>query len=368
MLVALAIFSMLGTVLVGLLWLAADAWRSGERVRATYERAQAVLSQLSVDLEAVYSREPESGAASGKAAVPTARMFCFRRPDTGTQQLSFVRTFESGPERSLTFRAGRGRVPYTDGFTGDPAELMAPGGLIGVTYSVKGRDLRRVTLGPPRPPGKKLESVVETTSGEGEVLAGNVLHLGFRFWTQYTRNWREPPPLEGGRGPFGPETVWDSTRGIPEIRARDPRTGRERPFFMARGPESLGWSADDVFPEIVEVTLVVEPDDRRAVRTELIRPLSASGLTASVATTAGFEHPETGTPFVLIGGEWVRLKDMGRGEFVIAERGARGTGRASHARGTEVRQGTAFVQQIRLPGFREDWSRDADFRRMFGVN
>ena len=363
MLVAISIFIVLGGALVAMSHQAMDAWRAGETKRLTYERAEAVFSQIALDLQAAYTREPTDGKF-----IPMARFFA---TGGGTEpgRLSFVRSFETGPERSFTYYAGSKRgasKPYTDGFTGDPATLGPLGGLLGVTYHLDGRKLRRAALAPPESPAKNLLST--TGDRKGEVLTDNCLYLGFRFWTQHTRNWSAAPPRPsrkswGGKGrSVGPETIWDSTRGA-GVETVDEKSGRKRPFSLSRGPASRDYPADDVFPEIVEVTLVVEPDAKRAPRTELADGLGISGKVAYVKSTSALPDPERGAPYLLIGGEWVRCSKVIEGAYKIEKRGVRGTAPGSHPAGTEVRAGTTFLFRVYVPGYREDWTSETEFLR-----
>jgi len=142
-LVSIGIFIVMGAALVTLWRLGLGMWGRGERRRKTYEQAQGALAQISLDLEAVYAREPV------RQGVPTARFICTRDKATGQQRLSFVRTFETGPERAYTYHAAGDGDAYTDGFTGDGRSLGAIGGVIGVTYFRSGREFRRA--GPPVP-------------------------------------------------------------------------------------------------------------------------------------------------------------------------------------------------------------------------
>jgi len=367
MIVAIGIFIAMGAALVTLMHLGLEQWRKGERRRRVYEQAQAGLAQLGLDLEAAFTREPAVRAQSGGVgSLPTARFFCTSDDAGGSQRLSFVRTFEAGPERAFTFDAGRGKEPYTDGFVGDPRDLTAMGGLLGVTYflgGASGRELRRATLGPPAPARTSL--LCTTGSQEGEVLIGNVLYLGFRFRTQTTVTWDDPPPgtRPGRKAWQWPETVWDSTRGA-GIEGVEPTSGRRRPFALARGPESLLVPTDDVFPEVVETTLVVEANHARALRTDLTKPLSAADVEVRVASTRGFVDPSMGPPYLLVSGtEWISYKAKGKRSFKVSARGLRGTKAKSHPKGAEVRAGTTFVMRAHVPGWRADWTSDADFKR-----
>jgi type II secretory pathway pseudopilin PulG len=353
-LVAMSIFFAMGTALVGMVYAAVDAWRSNEGRRRAYERAQEALAQISQDLEAVYAREPV------QSGVPMARLFC--TTDGEGQRLAFVRSFETGPERAFTYYAsGKGGTPYTESFVGDPRTMAEPGGLLGVTYFMRGRELRRAVRGPPLPPaGADLAKLIKVTDSPGEVLADNVLFFGLRFWTQYTTSWKGAAPDLKKKKAGGPETIWDSTRGA-GIGDAAPESGRTRPFCMYRGPESLAEPSDDVFPEIVEVTLVVEPDDRRAVKTELVEPMTESDAVAHVASTKGFDGPARVAPFLLIGSEWVKFVEKSARGFRISARGQRRTARTMHAAGAQVRIGTTFVLRTYVPAFREDWTGEADF-------
>ncbi len=367
MIVAIGIFIAMGGALVTLMHLGLEQWRKGERRRRVYEQAQAGFGQLGLDLEAAFTREPAARAQSGGVgALPTARFFCTSDDAGGSQRLSFVRTFEAGPERAFTFDAGKGKEPYTDGFAGDPRDLTAIGGLLGVTYflgGASGRELRRATLGPPAPARTSL--LCTTGSQEGEVLIGNVLYLGFRFRTQTTVTWDDPPPgtRPGRKAWQWPETIWDSTRGA-GVEGVEPTSGRRRPFALARGPESLLVPSDDVFPEVVETTLVVEASDARALRTDLTKPLSAADMEVHVASTRGFVDPSMGPPYLLVGGtEWISYKVKGKRSFKVDARGLRGTKASAHRKGAVVRSGTTFVMRVHVPGWRADWTPDADFKR-----
>jgi hypothetical protein len=353
-LVSIGIFVIMGAALVTLWRLGLGMWARGERRRKTYEQAQSVLAQVALDLETAYTREPI------QQGLPTARFFC-TRDKTGMQRLSFVRTFETGPERAYTYHAGDGGNSYTDGFTGDGTSLKAIGGLLGVSYFRTGRELRRATLGPPSPTTTGARTT--TGSSPGEVVSANCLYLGFRFWSQYTTTWDEPTGSRSSkRGRPWPETVWDSTRGAGVVEPIDP-SGRARAFSLARGQLSLEEPFDDIFPEIVEITLVVEPHKNRTLRTELTSWAGASSEKIDVASTRGFDDPSMGPMFLLVGDEWVKVKKKRKRGFLLSGRGLRGTEPSEHDEWTIVRQGTTFTMRVGVPGYRTNWSSEADFRR-----
>ena len=89
--------------------------------------------------------------------------------------------------------------------------------------------------------------------------------------------------------------------------------------------------------------------------------MSESDNVAYVTTTSGFEDPTEGSPYIMIGNEWVKCKKKDRRRFVIAKRGVRGTARAAHETATKVRVGTTLVLRVYVPAYREDWSSMRDF-------
>lgn len=357
MLVAMAVFAALGAMLVSMVTAGLAAWRVGERRRISYERARAVFDRLEKDLLTAYTLEP----VPRPGTVPAARFICYREPGSMRQTLAFVRTFETGPERAFTHFAGRGSKVYEGGqaHAADPAALGALGGLLGVRYIHDGRELKRAVRAPPS------DRLYDPAGGKGEVIAKDMLYVGYRFWSQVTSSWKDVAPSRKRGALSGPETVWDSTRGA-SLAEVDPGTKRRRPFVMARGKASLEDPGDDVFPEIVEIMLVIEPDEARAVKTDLTRPLSESDSVAFVASTRGFPDPSEVRVCLLIDREWVECSEKRNRSFVLSGRGLRHTARARHARGGIVRVGTSFVMRVGVPGKREDWSSDKDFLRKQG--
>jgi hypothetical protein len=381
LLVAMAAVVLIGTMMIAIMSTALGMWGSAERQRKVYARARTVFGYLEDDLGAALTRDPPGGTVRN-------RLFC--EPDrTGRQVLMLTRTFGAGGERGLAFSAGdgldavnlpaKGDKPRPDDEDSDERsgradeelynfedddkdgrvdEDLAPlAGSAQVVYLHRGRELRRAVRSPT---GSDFRSMF----GRAQVLAGDVLHFGLLFATPRTSsefggrdsrnrdlgpltvNWDpnlpKVPTTKNARGPFGPDRLWDSTRGVlPE-------------FSFYLGPQSKDDGEDDVFPEVVRVVLVLEPHQLRTVRTDTLGYISDTTGIIEVASTQGFPPPGRDDSYILVDDEWVHYKGMDKRSFIVDRRGARGTPATSHPRGASVRCGRTFTRTFYLPAYRSE--------------
>jgi hypothetical protein len=299
----------------------------------------------------------------------------------------FVRSFEGGSEKGFSYTAGDGLDVTDRPYTGDEPgaddedhlarsgradeeiynfidddgdgrvdEDLAPlGGSAQIVYLHTGRKLKR---GIRSPAGSEFASMFS----KSQVIADNVLFFGLKFATPYTSiggaytlstgaanplafNWTAPrtlPTKKHPQGPFGPEDIWDSTRG------------NLSSFSWYAGPQSRDDGDDDVFPEAIRVTLVVEPHELRTLRTDLTQPVSDMGGVIRVASTRGFPPPGRDDSYVLIDDEWMHYKEMDARSLIIDKRGARDSIAATHERGASVRCGRTFTCTFYLAGHRNE--------------
>ncbi len=228
-------------------------WTQSERRRVLYENSSGCLETIADDIRLTLTQEP-AGVSEIKA-----RMIGDVDPETHNQRLMFVRTFETGPERALTFFAGNGQINNVqakapgkaapadsaqsdvpplpkgggDDFTGlKMGNYKALGGLAMVAYFTKNQTLYRVIHAPVPD-----EMTPLLTPENAQAIAPDVLYLGFEYWSQYTDTWEAPKAREKNNGP---EYIWDSTRGLD--------TPLLRKFRLHRGADSLNDKDDDVFP------------------------------------------------------------------------------------------------------------------------
>ena len=189
------------------------------------------------------------------------------------------------------------------------------------------------------------DRTVDRTTGKSfrrhfEVLDDGVLHLEFRFWTQFTNTWDSKKQVMSRRrfskGNSGPSFVWDSTRK--EVRR----------FFLFRRRTRLE-DADFVYPEVVQVRMTLET--RAAdVRVELDGSIAKETDTLPVSGTRGMPDPPK---YVKIGKEWNLYRDLTHNEIIVQRRGVRGTKPESHSVGDRIRFGRTFTAEVYIPVYRE---------------
>lgn len=343
-----------------------SAWQQSERRRVLYERASGVMDIVATDVRLAVTDEQSGVTKVG------ARLIGDIDPTDGSQRIMFIRAFETGPERAMVSTAGDGRPgsltfrpPDDDGniaaplspdlkttdadvYTGTRVGDFKPlGGLAAVGFFVRNQTLYRAIQAPPP---DALSALFDPA--RCQLIAQDVLHLGFDYWSQETKTW-EPDRKE--KTYSGPERIWDSTRSItvPPLNK----------FFLHRGPESALDTADDVFPQKIRVTLVCDAPMPRAVNTKLAQEMGDTEIGwVDVDHTRGFADGGDLNSYVYIDGEWMAFKNRRENAFEISARGARGTKATSHKPGALIRTGRAFRKIIYIPGWREDFQSDDAWR------
>jgi prepilin-type N-terminal cleavage/methylation domain-containing protein len=332
-------------------------WTKGERLRVIGEKASGVFNVMRDDLRLALTREP-AGATEVKI-----RFIGDVDKKTGMQRLGFVRSFESGPERALTFNSGNAvpvQTAYTldepdvparkpkappppplqgnvEDFTGLKAGNFKPlGGMVMSGYCVKDQVLYRKLQAPV---GDSFQALFDQP---GQVLATDVLYLGFDYWSQATQSWDRQLPHSKIAGP---DKNWDSTRGY------------EIPFSLHRGAISLNDPEDDVFPERVRITLTVDSPMPRCVYARLDRDIGEHEAEIHVDRAKGFDESEENA-FILIDNEWIKFAKKGEDAFSGCWRGMRGTNASVHSAGALVRTGRTFRTVVYIPNYKEDFTSD----------
>jgi len=361
-LVTITIFVILSWMMMVMVQEVTKGWTKAERQRVLYERAAGAMDRVADDLSMALCREP--------VGVDDVRVRFLGDIDakTGMQRVMFVRSFEAGPERALTFFAGDGRpntlrfrppededapkkapapaanaAPDRDTFTGKAAgDYKALGGMAQVAYFVENQTLYRAIRAPVSDQFTDL-----LNSNAATPLVGDVLFLAFEYWGQSTSQWEQPGK---GSNTRGAERIWDSTRGI----AAAP-LGQ---FFLHRSRESLTDPEDDVFPMKIRVTMTVDSPLPRCTHTKLSEAIGSSDGMIFVESTRGFPEGGAENSYILVGNEWIHYTSKTEDAFKASRRGARGSIAADHNGDDIVRAGQTFRRVIFIPGFREDWTSD----------
>ncbi|OUU25244.1 MAG: hypothetical protein CBC13_02370 [Planctomycetia bacterium TMED53] len=140
---------------------------------------------------------------------------------------------------------------------------------------------------------------------------------------------------------MAPLDRWDSTRGILEF----------------DDAEEFAWDSgsrddheDDVFPDTVEIQLVLNPARSRALA-RIVDDIGESDDSIRVDNVA--EYARDGELFVRIDSEWIQVGGISGNRLIDCVRGVRGTRAQEHLRGTSVVTGTEFRRTVRIPGYRD---------------
>ena len=343
-LVALGVFMLLGSSLVMFLRDGMSTWQIGESRREAYERAGAIMDLIGDDLRSAFTQS-DPGPSDGLVDV---LLLCdrdsFNRP-----RLRLVRTLSDETRNPVTRIAGA----YTGGlaevdYRNDSREaqlgiLRAPGGLAEVAYQMGPENGSEVLWrGFKTPIGGEsslfedinLAPDVDGTPMRCRPIADGVLYLGFSFWGGDRRRWVDgisQPPLDR----------WDSTRAI----------------LAFDDSEDFEWSAasrdvheDDVFPDTVEIQLVLNPARSRALA-RIVTDIGESDENLPLDSVA--EYSRDGELFVRLDSEWIQVGSISGNRLVDCIRGVRGTKAQEHLKGTRVVSGTEFRRTIRVPGYRD---------------
>jgi len=184
----------------------------------------------------------------------------------------------------------------------------------------------------------------------------DVLHFDVHFWTQFTTRWEyqkgdplvtdRPRSASGAkvaRPDCGPARAWDSTRGILPKEA----------FPLTRGPASLNFSGDDIWPRMVRIEFAMREEE-----TVLTSSLAA-GQSEFVVESGTFAtgRGEIFGMFMKVGPEWVRIRSRSSSSadrFLVDLRGQKDTRELEHVEGTPVFYGRMFDSTVSIPAFRDD--------------
>jgi prepilin-type N-terminal cleavage/methylation domain-containing protein len=393
-LIAMGMFTVIGFAVTMLMKTAVDMWIRGNEGTQQIDRQEQSLPRLEEDLRMTlvppqtrripFDPKNPDPEVEPEPLPPENRflsgyvVFKLGERDVHCRYLSFVREI-TGMDEIEVYASRAGTNPQADAYidgrddeeefkknrhlpTGGAAEVLwiwlpdakRPG--VGAVY--------RAYRSPVGGPGTLLDpqnfdDLREVT----EVIAPapifqDVVLFDLLFWTQYTTTWeyskgdprvvsrpKTPAEMQGGRPICGPSRTWDSTRGILK--------GGEAGFTLTKGPKSLRFTADDIWPRAVriEFSLVEE-------QTTLATAFSASDR-EFVVDALGFAsgYGELRRALMKIGEEWLLVdgRDPSRRDvFLVSDRGQRSTPTLSHAMGAPVYFGRVYDASIPIPSFRDD--------------
>jgi type II secretory pathway pseudopilin PulG len=378
LLVATSVMVILGGAVVVVLRGGVRTWRRGETRRESFEVVQAVLAQLSDDLQCA-TIDPES--SHGGRTVD--HLFVGDLDDDARSRLALVRTIRGESENTITGHAGSSigadaRIDYHDDMKKAlDKRLRATGGLMEVAWCMgkpgtpQGEVLFR---GIRSPVGGSTSFFVTDSKGEAtnfymaqlpgnpapktppaegvafcRAFATKVVHFELLYATPYTNTWSTAePPRRTLKEPSGPLPYWDSTRAI----LRPDKNASVKLFTTFLDPSSRGDPSDDILPARVKLTLVVREGDAAETSTSLLRDVGPDSTDLTVTEPSRL-NKEGG--FLYLDHEWIEYDSVAGAQARVKTRGARNTEHAAHRSGTEVVIGRTFEAVIPLPCAREDW-------------
>jgi hypothetical protein len=312
-------------------------WRNAEAGRQIYTAANAIIETMDEDLGSAFTLEP-AGTDQTMAFLTCGRL------DDGSPLLHFVRTIEAGPERRYLARAGEGgpNGASYDGVTID--RLRTLGGLMEVVYYKDGERLMRAVLAPPT---KQLHV---NRANSARPVADGVIYFDLRFWDPWSQLWEADDPYKwtgwpANRFPAVALPIWDSTRAWDD------------PILASRGyvvPDSIDDPTDDVYPEGIRITIVVDADEKVRRMNRLREAVTDADGRLQLDSPAGIPGPKDPYPFIYVEKEWMRVtaKDGAR---ITVKRAQRGTVAVDHAVRAEVRVGETFERELYMPAHRRDY-------------
>jgi hypothetical protein len=350
LLVAFGVFLILVGLLVSLSMSGLDTWQEGEARKDAFDRGRIVLDQVTEDLRSTFA-DTQWHTLEGRRLVH-AGMYC--DTEGAGQRLRFVRVghedlMRPDPDKKLVRPRNEG--VYTDLW--EVAYVLNPQGKpTGLYRGVRYFDRNAVdaTLLEER----TIEDTKSVAWGRHfSLLDSGVLWVGYRFWTKYTTTWDTAYPvkqvarlmrqqdtkkdLQLDKSRVGPSLAWDSSRGrILEFRT-----------FYKQLPED---DPDFAYPEIVQVTVVVESQAVEVVGAKLALGVDENATTIQLHSGRGVPQAPD---YVLVGTEWIGYTGKEGSKLTGCKRGMRRTQARAHELNAAVRFGETFTTDVAIPAYRE---------------
>lgn len=335
LLVAFGIFILLIGLLVGFMTTGLDFWSSGEKRKGIYDKAQVILDQMSEDLRSTYIENDL------KYSQMPALFIC----DYDQNKVSRLRFIRNGdPVKVGIIPSNRLFIPahvYSDLYevayilTSDPQRKGKSILWRGIRYFDRSRENTFFNDEFIRNTGN---SFFKSNFSQ---LDFGILYIEYKFWTQYTNTWdtkyKAKKPDKGPDEPIGPELMWDSSRRL-----------LRNFLFHSRFPDNN--EPDFVYPEIIQVTIVVEPRTLEYTGTKLLSDLKEEEKMKLILEKVE-DLPEAPN-FVKVDDEWIEYSEKSGRTLTISKRGARNTKREAHTAGALVHFGETFILNIYIPSYR----------------
>jgi hypothetical protein len=349
LLVAFGVFLVLVGLLVSLSTTGLETWQEGESRKDLLERGRLVLDQITDDLHNTFA-DTQWYLLDGQRQVH-AGFYC--DSEGAGQRLRFVRVGTEDamrPELDKKVVRARSEGLYTDLW--EVAYLLNPEGKPSGLYRGV-RYFDRNAMDATILEEKAIEETKTTAWGRTfNLVDSGVLWIGYRFWTKYTTTWDTQYPVKqaprlmkqqdtkkdaGAAIRVGPHLTWDSSRGrILEFKLFYKQLAEDDPDFM--------------YPEIVQVTVVVESQAADVVGAKLAEFADENATTIRLHSGRGVPEPPD---FVLVDKEWIGYTGKEGTTLTGCRRAMRRTKATKHELNAPVRFGETLVTDVAIPAYRE---------------
>lgn len=401
-LMAMAIFTVLGTMLVWFMRTSLEIFTNGMRESDLMDRADTVLPRVRDDLRNLIIPDdfdppaipPSGDALDGREPPPPRppepmrlRSGFVKMRDTGDpvfkdyacRYLSFVVADAGEWADPLKRRAGevpvkgaglKALTPETVQSGDRDSRYLPTGGLMEVVWIAVPQDL----MVPPEKGAPRFPAILSlyrgfrTPIGDPEksllipenldtaakirkscrLIAEGLVHFGAVWRRSFATDWVDEQGVGLGETAAYVGPVWDSTRAL------------DKEWGLFRGKESLNDPSDDIFPAFVrlEATLVT-PSQFGHGRGELtlMGDLGTDTVEVPVSeadTLLGLDRGKD--RWLKIDGEWMHfeIRDVRHVKRIVrVRRGMRGTKKSAHSSGAWIYVGQPNELEIRLPVFRD---------------
>ncbi len=330
LLVSIAVFVMLGMLLITLLRGGVDLWERGESRRDAYERSAILFDALRADITcATVHRDFD-------AAGIYPNFTCL--PDSKGRPILFFTRVGIVP-RQDPIAAPKGTVDAAATTFFAAPDTMKRHEIIYFfdPDSSRGR-LYRSQFALNNDYGLKMPLDVFTRpdwiAANASLLMDGVLYLNFRFWSQKTAAWN---PQQGEEGP---ENRWDSTRF------------RDREFEFCRKALKANDPLDDILPRRVEIVLTIERPTNPGSAFSKLRA-DIGDATTDIPADLLRTFPD-GPGLAKIDDEWISYESRSGSGLSGVKRGLRGTRDEPHKAGAALRFGETFTLVVPIPAYKDD--------------
>jgi prepilin-type N-terminal cleavage/methylation domain-containing protein len=389
LLVAMGIFSVLGTMAVWFMRESLNIFYGGTRESAVYDRLDSALPRIRADLEAIYvgdrfspppPQPTDAQVLNGVKRLPPPpppavqlRSGYVTMRDVGEGPLKDLPCFYmafvvalgnewADPQlRRAGESVGRDPKPYTPATVealSNEITFRPASGLMEVLWIAVAEDpdhpetltLYRGFRTPVGDPAATLldpthfDSLAEVRTVARPIMTG-VLHFGALWRRSFATDWNETGPIALGdeTAPYvGPE--WDSTRGF------------DRAFALHVGETSRGDPSDDIFPAFVRLELTLQGEGTFGFTRGdvlLTKPVAADDYLIYPAEVDSFFSLSlgTGSLWLKVGTEWMsydRTSIDVASRSIRVQRGKRDTKAQAHGAPAWVHLGTPVQTELRL--------------------